>query len=66
MEGTARYSATFGLDQASGLGASSACLPDTGRGLQLIQRSEPKVGQHCLALTHPFCRHRHHPVCTSG
>jgi hypothetical protein len=24
------------------------CLPDTGRmWLQLIQRSEPKVGQHC-------------------
>jgi hypothetical protein len=37
-----------GLDQASSLGASSACLPTPDVcGLQLIQRSEPKVGQHC-------------------
>jgi hypothetical protein len=38
-----------GLDQASSLGQLG--LPsDTGRmWLQLIQRSEPKVGQHCLA-----------------
>jgi hypothetical protein len=41
-----------GLDQASSLGASSAC-PDTGRmWLQLIQRSEPKVGSTARALTH--------------
>jgi hypothetical protein len=53
-----------GLDQASSLGASSACLPDTGR-LQLIQRSEPKVGQHCPRTDPPppSARHRHHPVC---
>jgi hypothetical protein len=50
---------------ASSLGASSACLPDTGRmWLQLIQRSEPKVGQHCPRTDPPPpARHRHHPVC---
>jgi hypothetical protein len=39
-----------GLDQASSLGASWLAFrtPDVC-GLQLIQRSEPKVGQHCLA-----------------
>jgi hypothetical protein len=54
-----------GLDQASSLGASSAFPTPDVCGLQLIQRSEPKVGQHCLALTHPppSARHRHHPVC---
>jgi hypothetical protein len=38
---------TFRYDQASSLGPS-AFRPDV-RGLQLIQRSGPKVGQHCLA-----------------
>jgi hypothetical protein len=38
------YSATFGLDQASGLGTSSACLPDTGRMWAAVS-AVSKVGQ---------------------
>jgi hypothetical protein len=48
-----------GLDQAKQSGTSSAFRTPDVCGLQLIQRSEPKVGQHCLARhPPPSARHR--------